>query len=192
LSEYKVAVPRVTIPAGQGRFDSFTSPGADCAIAAAGVGVAICPVFVLVDHRQFSKKDGSKHTDSVKLWIPRPGISGLMKTAIETLCEDLECDADEVDLRNYELRITKTGTGRGSNWALNFFSRNEKPWQAAWNDPLMKFMGIDHLPTTADYRAFMAKILAPNPKYMISRGGVYHKPVSNDSQSADASDDVPY
>lgn len=173
---FHIAVPRVTIPSVHaGQFDSFTSPGADCAIAAAGITPSIRPVYVLVDHRQYVTKEGKPGADDVKLWIPQPSILGLVDNAINDLAEVVGCERSKLNLLKYEAKITKVGTGRRSAWNVSIVPK-EKSMAPDTLDKINKFFGAEGRAFTYDdYRKRMTAILAPDPKYMISKGGTYVK-----------------
>jgi len=171
---FHIAVPRVTIPgATPGTYDSFTCPGPDCAIAATGIMPSIRPVYILVDHRTYATKEGKPGGDDVKLWIPQPSILGLVDTCINDLCETLGIDRTALDLTRYEGKITKVGVGRRSAWSVSIIAK-EKPLSKESLDRINKFFGAEGRQFTfADYRKQMQSLLAPDPRYMISKGGSY-------------------
>lgn len=180
-----VSVGRCSISVGQNRSESYTSAGSDCALAAAGVPVSVRPVYVLVDHRVYQKKDGTKGTDDVKLWIPPPNILSVMENAIKNLCENTGIDRLAIDITKYEAKITKIGVGTKTTWAIDFMVK-PVPLSKAAQDSIAKTL-------EKGYKATMAKWLAPNPKYMISRGGTYVRPPKHSGSFADAgSESVPY
>jgi hypothetical protein len=189
---FHIAVPRVTIPSvNAGQFDSYTSPGADCAIAAAGITPSIRPVYVLVDHRQYTTKEGKPGADDVKLWIPQPSILGMVDNAINDLAEVIGCDRSKLNLIKYEAKITKIGTGRRSAWNVSFVPK-EKFMAPDTLDKINKFFGAEGRAFTYDdYRKRMTAILAPDPKYMISKGGSYVKKAAPVA-SGDGGDEPPY
>jgi hypothetical protein len=178
-TEEKVSVPRCTIKEN-GRFASYTSPGNDCALAAAGVNVSIRPVYLLVDHRSYKRQDGSVSKDQVKFWIPSPPLMAIMDAAIANLCENTGEDPKTIDIRKYEAKITKIGEGRNTAWSIDFVVRPTGLSQEAIEN-VKKFYG------DLSYRQKLGKLLAPNPRYMLSRGGSYVKP-SNVPQGGGAAD----
>lgn len=165
--KYQVAVPRCTIKDGK-LFRSYTSVQGDCALAAAGVAVSVRPVFVVMDHRQFTRKDNSTGKDDIKFWIPQPSHLGLMTTAIKNLAESLGEEPENINVMDYVLKITKVGEGRRSTWAFNFIAK-KMPLNPVQKAAVDKFF-------EKGYRQTLSKYLAPDPKYMISKGGSYVKP----------------
>lgn len=175
-----VSVPRVTIKTQQG-FDSFTSPADDCALAAAGCNVSIRPVYLLIDHRTYAKKDNTTGTDDLKLFIPPPNFMGIMENAIKNLAENLGVDPSAVDVTKHEAKLSKISSGRSTTWAIDFVIQPKGLSKIAV-DNIAKAFGTD------GYRKTLAKWLAPNPKYMISRGGRYTLPPKNPQQPGQAAD----
>jgi hypothetical protein len=173
-TDYAVAVPRVSIKTPNG-FESYTSPPGDCAIAAAGITVMVRPLFFLIDHRTFDRKDGTKGSDQVKGWLPSSNMIGIMKGAMSQLADDVGIPFDKLDIRNHRLRITASMTGRRIAYAVSF---SPKATQFNYSDAVAKFMRTKQYPTLFEYQAFVSKLLAADPRYMISRGGTYQKPVS--------------
>ncbi len=189
--KYKVSAPFVTIKTAGG-FDTFPSPGEDCAIAQAGVNPSVKPIYILVDHRSYVDKEGNQRSDLVKKWIPAAGIASLMEDAIENLCENLGEDRSNIDLRNYELSITKSGTGRQTSWSLAFIVK-KKAMTSDHVERIGKFFGNEEgeYPDYAQYVAFLKKMLQPDPRYMISKGGKYVKPASVDD-SKESRGELPF
>ena len=163
-----VSVPRCTIKTANS-FDSYTSPGADCALAAAGVPVSIRPVYLLIDHRTYAKKDNTTGCDDLKLFIPPPNFMGIMENAIKNLAENLGVDPSAVDITRHEAKLSKIASGRNTTWAVDFVIQPKALSKVAV-DNIAKGFGTD------GYKKTLAKWLAPNPKYMISRGGHYTAP----------------
>jgi hypothetical protein len=147
-------------------------------------------VYFLVDHRTYVNAKGEKRSDSMKRWIPAPALAGLMNNAIQTLCENLRKDRDQIDLTEYKLKISKTGTGRGSAWALSF-NINRSPVSADVKERVGKFFGDEHgrLPTLSRYRDFIQRMFQPDPRYMISKGGSYTKPPKATRETSGSSED---
>jgi hypothetical protein len=181
--ENYICVPRVTVKEN-GKFRSYTSSGTDCAIAAAGIPVSNRPCYLVVDHRQFKRKDGSISQDEVKLWMPPPATAGIMQNAMVNLAENLGIEIPDLDVTRYEAKITKVGTGRQTTWAIDFIAR-ERPMAQSALDKIDKFL-------EGGYRQTMARILAPSPKYMISKGGRFTKPADYDREREQTSEDAPY
>lgn len=179
-----ISVPRVTIKQGE-QFKSFTSAGAgsDCAIVAAtGKQPRSCPVFVLVDHRKYTRQDGSQVSDSVKLWIPAPNLLSVLNQAVQDLAANLGCGVDQVDITQHEARITRSGTGTTTVWGISFLVAR-KPLA---HDVRAK---VDKVFNDAGgYMALLTKWLAPADRYTISKGGVYAVPSFN----GQGSEEPPY
>ena len=162
-----VSVPRVTIMEN-GRPRSYTSPGNDCAIASAGVNVAVRPVYFLMDHRVFERQSGEEGTDQIKMFIPASSMQGLITTAIEQLADAVEVDVSDLDITRYRATITKVGTGRKSSWSISFLPR-EKPLTSEQKKAVAEFF-------QPSYKEKVRQVLAPDPRYMLSKGGRYVKP----------------
>lgn len=180
-----VSVPRVTLKTQTG-FDSFTSPSADCALAAAGCPVSIRPVYLLIDHRVYQKKDNTTGSDDLKLFIPPPNFMGIMENGIKNLAENLGVDPAAVDITKHEAKLSKIASGRNTTWAVDFVIQPKALSKVAV-DNIAKGFGTD------GYKKTLAKWLAPNPKYMISRGGHYVMPPKQPQQGSVAQhgDDAP-
>ena len=168
--DYRIAVPRITIKEG-GNFNSYTSPPGDCALAAGGQRPSVRPVYLLIDHRTYTTRDGKEGGDDVRLWIPMPSVQGLVDQAIDDLCETLGKERDTLNLTEYEAKITKAGTGRRSTWAVSFIARS-KPLPMAVQEKIGKFFRNESgkLPTMSQYKTHMREVLAPDPRYLLSRG----------------------
>lgn len=171
-----VSVPRCTIKTQQG-FDSYTSPGADCALAAAGVPVSIRPVYLMIDHRTYAKKDNTTGCDDLKLFIPPPNFMGIMENAIKNLAENLGVDPSQVDITKHEAKLSKIASGRNTTWAVDFVIQPKGLSKIAVEN-ITKGFGTD------GYKKTLAKWLAPNPRYMISRGGNYIMPPRQPQQGS--------
>lgn len=184
--EENVSVPCCTIMV-QGRPTRYTSAGDDCALAAAGVPVSIRPAYLLIDHRVYTKQDQTKGTDDLKLWIPPPNIMGIMQNAIKNLAENLGVDQSQVDITKHEAKLSKIGEGRSTTWAIDFVIQPRALSKTAVEN-ITKAFGTDGV------RKTLAKWLAPNPRYRISKGGTYVMPPRQPrSGGAPATDsDVPY
>lgn len=173
-----VSVPRCTIKTQQG-FDSYTSPGDDCALAAAGVNVSIRPVYLMIDHRTYTKRDNTTGTDDLKLFIPPPNFMGIMENAIKNLAENLGVDPSAVDITKHEAKLSKIASGRSTTWAVDFVIQPKGLSKIAMEN-MAKAFG------TEGYKKTLAKWLAPNPKFMISRGGRYTMPPRQPAQGTAA------
>jgi hypothetical protein len=140
---------------------------------------------VLIDHRSYSRKDGTVSTDEVKLWVPAPTMLGIMQNAIRNLAENLQCEPSAVDITKYEAKISKMGEGRSTTWAINF-SLAPRALSKVAVDAIAKTFG------ERGYKQTMMMWLAPNPKFLISRGGSYVMPRKGQSAGpTPASDDEP-
>jgi hypothetical protein len=178
-----VSVPRCTIKSHDG-FDSFTSPGDDCALAAAGVPVSIRPVYVLIDHRTYLRRDNTTGSDDLKLFIPPPNFMGVMENAIKNLAENLGVAPGQVDVTKYEAKVTKISQGRSTTWAVDFVLQPKGLSKVAMENIAKAF-------DKEGYRKVLAKWLAPNPRYMISRGGKYTMPPKAASVPAESENEAP-
>lgn len=181
-----ISVPRVTIKQGD-KFKSFTSAGAgsDCAIVAAtGKQPRSCPVFVLIDHRKYTRQDGTQVSDSVKLWIPSPNLLSVLNQAVQDLAANLGCGVDQVDITQHEARITKSGSGTSTVWGISFLVARKTiaPEVRAKADKMFNDAG--------GYMALLSKWLAPADRYTISKGGVYAVPPVY--SAAGGGDEPPY
>ena len=147
------------------------SPGDDCALQAGGLSPSIRPIYVLMDHRKFKTKQGATGSDNVKVWIPPSGVTALLSAAVLDLKDNLGLDAeDHVDISRYELKITKSGTGRKSTWALAFTAR-EKPLTDEQLETACEFFKTETLPDVPTVRKTLGSMFKPNPKYLLSRNG---------------------
>ena len=192
--EWQVAAPFVTLKVGQ-HYDQFVCAGADCALVAGGKHEVVKPVYYVVDHRSYETKDGKKGSDDIKQWTPPAAVKGLIENAIAELAEDEELSIENIDLRNYEARITKSGTGRGSSWGVSF-ARKSRPMAKDIVDKIGKFFGCKGTPSLQEYRTHLGKLLQPDPKWMLSRNG--NKPwhegatLPEAASKVDTDDNVPY
>jgi hypothetical protein len=94
-----------------------------------------------------------------------------------------------VDITKYPAKITLTGTGTKSQWIIDFIVKPQQLSQEAINN-IHKFCDGNG---DAGYKAKLHKILAPDPRFLISKGGTYVKPVKYDTQAAaDGGDEPPY
>lgn len=187
--EHYICVPRVGAKEGP-NFRSYTAAGggSDCAICAAtGKQPSMCPVFVILDHRTFKRQDGSVGGNEVKLWIPRPAMAGIFTQAVKTLAENLGCTPDQVDVTQHVAQITKVGTGRSSTMTINFLVKRN-PMSNADVNTFNKVFKDGYMET-------LRKWLAPNPRYMISKGGTYIAPATTNTAGrfgGDGGDEAPY
>lgn len=192
-----ISAPRVQIPEGKG-FRIYTSPdNGDCAFREAGMNPGIRPCFLILDHRKYITRDGRRFQDDIKQFNPAGKCIAMMKAAIRDLCENLDVDPDDpeavnknVDTRDHVLKITKLGTGKGSGWSLSFVTK-KAPLTEEHTKKIKNFFGTDDMPSRKEYLAKMRKILAPDPKYLISRGGKYVKPTT-DKNAGGSDDEVPF
>lgn len=189
-ADFRVAIPRITVKEGA-RFNSYTSKAGDCALAAGGLRPSIRPVFVLIDHRTYEKQDGSAGGDDVRLWIPMPSVQGLMDSAIDDLAETLGEDRDDIDLTQYEAKITKAGTGRRSTWAISFIAK-PRPLSSDIQEKIKKFCGVEHTPTLRDYRKKLAELLAPEPRFLLSQGAKPYVEQKTPEDAGQASGRTPF
>ena len=200
-----VATPCVTIPAGGGRFKTFTSPeNGDCAFRAAGLQPYLKPLFIIMDHRPFKSKDGKKtYKDNIRAWRPGTGQIGQMRQAIRNLAENLGLDPDDpdtfrsLDVRDHVCKITKLGAGKRSTWSIDFLVA-KTPLTKEQKEGIAKWFGLDVEKgqvkvTRKIYMDKMRRILAPDDKYLISKGGTYTPPNSNHaSSSTEEVEEPPY
>lgn len=190
---YRIAVPRITIKEGQ-NFNSYTSPPGDCALAAGGLRPSVRPVYLLIDHRTYSKQDGSKGGDDVRLWIPMPSVQGLVDQAIEDLCETIGEERADIDLTQYEAKITKAGTGRRSTWAISFVGK-ARPLPSDIQEKIGRFFKNEDgsLPSHAQYVKHMREVLAPDPRFLLSKGAKpYVQQVTPSNAGAADEEEPPY
>jgi len=193
--KYNCAIPRITVKEG-GRFMSYTSPGTDCAIAqATGNHASIRPVYTLVDHRSY-EHDGKEYTDMIKTWIPPATMIDLMRVAIENLCDSTGIDLEDIDITEYPAKISKSGSGRQTVWSLSFIAREDQYSDEAWDRVCGFFYGYEEAKdkeydeiTYEANSSKIAKLLAPDPRYILSTGGKYHVAGAPDE---DEKEDVPY
>lgn len=198
-----VSAPRVQIPQERG-FRIFTSPdNGDCAFREAGLNPGIRPCFIIQDHRQFKARDGRTFQDDIKQFNPPGKCIAMMKAAIRDLCENLDVDPDDpdevneyVDVRDHVLKITKLGSGRGSGWSFSFVVKPCPPTEEQLKR-IANFFGKpedDPYPDRKEYIAKMKKILSPDPKYLLSKGGKYVKPTrpATDPNAGGSDEEVPY
>ena len=201
-----VATPSVVIPAGSGRFNTFTSPeNGDCAFRAAGLNPYLKPLFVIMDHRSVKSKDGKKtYKDNVRAWRPGTGQIGQMRQAIRNLAENLGFDPDDsstydqIDVRDHICKITKLGAGKRSTWSIDFLVA-KTPLTEEQKKNIARWFGleVDKGQTTVTRKIYMDKmrqILAPDDRYLISKGGKYIPPNNNASSSyeQDTTEEPPY
>lgn len=182
--QYAIAVPRVTVREG-GNFRQVTSAGNDCAVAAAGVQPSLKPAWLLIDHRTYVNKQGEKVTNRAKVWLPPGSLIGLMKSALGVLASELGCDPSSIDIRKHRCVLTKSATGKKTSWSIQF---RVKEREFEYEEVVSSFMKMDHYPSLQEYRRFMGKLLAPNPRYMISKGGKYTKPARRDDKDEGGSE----
>lgn len=172
--QWAVSAPFITLREGT-KFNRYLSPGnGDCALQAGGLQPSIRPVYLVIDHRKYKKQDGTMGGDDVRLWVPPAGTIGLLESAVNMLRDNLGVSGP-LDITNYELRITKSGKGRKTTWAVAFLAR-EKPMAGPWRAAINKFILGEKLAkerkfTLEDYRRFLAKLLAPDPRWLLSKNG---------------------
>lgn len=166
--------------------------GGDCALQAGGMSPSIRPIYFLMDHRTFKTKDGKVGTDGVKVWIPASNVAGLLGTAIADLRENLGTkDEDDLDITGYELKVTKTGVGRKSSWALAFTARR-KPLVPVQKEAVSKYFGVEGNLSIGDYRRYLGKIIRPNPQYLLSKNGNRPYQTAPRLNEEDVDHNVPY
>lgn len=187
-----IATPCVTIPVGGGRFKTYTSPeNGDCAFRAAGLTPYLKPLFVLMDHRSFKSKEGKVYKDNVRAWRPGTGQIGQMRQAIRNLAENLGLNPDDpesykrVDVRDHVCKVTKLSAGKRSSWSIDFLVA-KTPLTTQQKEYIAKWFGLDPEKdgTTVTRKTYMGKmrsILAPDERYLISKGGKYVPTNSNAS-----------
>ena len=169
--DWNASAPFINLMEGN-RPKLMLSPGnGDCALQAGGLNPSVRPIYFLMDHRTFKTKDGKTGTDGIKIWIPASNVAGLLGTAVADLRENLGVEEeDDLDITEYELKITKTGVGRKSSWALAFTARH-KPLDQDQKDAVIKYFGFAGFPRLQEYRQYLGKIIRPNPQYLLSKNG---------------------
>lgn len=193
--EYKVAIPRLSIKEN-GKYKGYTSIGGDCAIQqATGQTASLRPVYFLIDHRSF-EHEGTEYTDMIKTWIPASTMMELLDVAIDNLAEAVQLEREDLDITLYPAKITKSGFGRKTAWSVSFIPREEQCSDDAWDRSLNFFFGQDEVKANnpeeipADvHAAKVRKLLSPDPRYMISKGGKY---TVAETPKEDPKDEVPY
>jgi len=197
---YKTVIPRITIKEN-GRYNSYTSPGPDCAIRqATGQNPSLRPVYLLVDHRSYTSQEGKTYVDTVKTWIPAASVMDLVDLAIDNLADALSMDRDDLDITQYKAKVTKSGYKRKSVWSISFVPKEEEYSDEAWERVGMFFLGKDEFDADPDldeitpdmHAQKVRKLLAPDPRYMLSKGGSYTVPNAPNNPNAGKDDTLPY